>query len=171
MDNIELKKQKWETLKKELLVVVPKEYKISVDGLEYDDKYFHPYIVVEDDIVIKGQADIDNNNRIYGWGLQTKHSAGCYLYTINFCIEDENKITNILADWDMYKNRIKKYLEISKTINTNINMLQEIKNNIESNLLNNTFTQEERKDCLNKLFTVKEWIENERIIENYSGIN
>ncbi len=171
MSNEELKKQKWETLKKELLVVVPKEYKISVDGLEDDSKYFHPFIVVEDDIAIRGQADIDDNNKIYAWGLQVKQSVGRFLYTIDFRIDDENKIANILSNWDTYKNRIKKYLEICKIINTNINMLQEIKNNIESNLLNDTFTQEDRKECLSKLFIVKEWIENERIIENYSGIN
>ena len=32
-------------------------------GIDADDKYFHPIIKIEDDIIIKGQGDIDINKR------------------------------------------------------------------------------------------------------------
>jgi len=170
MTNEENKKQKWEILKQELLSMIPKKFKIKAEDLDNDGKYFHPVIEVEDNIIIRGQADIDNNDRIYAWSIQTHQTIGCCIRTVSFDINDQNQINKILVNWDKYKIKIKKYLEISKIINENINMLQEIKNNIQCNLLNNTFTDEDRKECLNKLFSVKEWIENERIIENYSGI-
>lgn len=170
MDNQESKIQKWEFLKKEILPMIPNQYKIDVEGLDDDSEYFHPIIKLEDDIVIRGQADT-RNDYVYGWDLQVKQQVGVWIKTVGFNIESLEKLNRILINWDKYKTKIKQYIEINKTINENIDMLQEIQNNIQDNLLNDMFLREDRKNCLNKLFTVKEWIENERVIENYTGIN
>lgn len=171
--NQEIKVKQWEEVKKEILSSIPKKYKIEVEGLDADDKYFHPIIKIEDDIIIKGQGDIDINKSagIYAWRLQIKQHVGCYIKTVEFDIKNLDHLNKVLSRWDTYKDKIKQYLELCKTINENIEMLEDIKRNIEGSLLFDIFEQEKRKKCLDNLFTVKEWIENERIIENYSGIN
>ena len=49
-------------------------------------------------------------------------------------------------------------------------MLKDIQNTIQGSLLYDTFLREDREKCLQQLFNVKEWIENERVIEKYSGL-
>ncbi len=160
--------RKWETLKSEILSAIPSEYIIDVEDLEREDnKYFHPYIKINDDIVIKGQCDIDTD-RIYGWGLETKQYTGGLIYTVSLNIESFDQVIRVLTNWDKYKDKLIHYIEISKLINENIEMLKSIKSNIEYKLLNDVFDEEDKKECLDKLFKVKEWIENERIIEKYS---
>jgi len=169
MTNAESKIKKWEMIKKGLLSIIPAEYTVDVEGLNDDSKYFHPIIKVENEIIIQGQGDTDNDD-IYAWRLQVEQIVGHSIYIVGFDIEGLKQISRILENWNKYKDKIKQYLEVNKIINQNIGMLQEIKTNIQNNLLNDTFTQEERRECLSKLFEVKEWIENERIIEKYSGI-
>lgn len=152
----------------QLLSVIPQNYKIGIEGLDDENKYFHPFIKVEDDIIIKGQGDIETDY-IYAWELEVQQTLEPYMHTISFTIEDLGELNKVLANWNIYKDKVKQYLEVCKTINENINMLQEIKTSIEANLLSDLWLKDSRKECLDKLFTVKEWIENERIIENYSG--
>lgn len=162
------KLRKWEILKIEILSSIPSEYTIDVEDLEREDnKYFHPFIKVNDDIVIKGQCDIDTN-RIYGWGLETKQQTCGLIYTVSLNIDSFDQVIRVLTNWGKYKNKVMQYIEISKSINENIEMLKEIQGNIQSKLLNDNFQEEDKKECLDKLFKVKEWIENERIIEKYS---
>lgn len=124
-------------------------------------------------MIIKGQGNIDTNKSagIYAWRLQIEQHVGGYIKIVGFDIENLDHLNKVLSNWDLYKDRIKQCLQLCKTINENIEMLEDVKRNIEGSLLFDIFEQEKRKKCLDNLFTVKEWIENERIIENYSGIN
>ena len=166
----ETKLSKWEILKQQLLDVIPPNYTISVEGLDNDSIYFHPIINVNEDIVVRGQAD-EGSREIYAWGLAIKNPIGKSLYRIVFNIEGLDHIKRLLNNWQKYKVKVMQYIDICKIIQQNIEMLREIQTTIEDKLLLDTFIQEDKKQCLQKLFQVKEWIENERIIEKYGGSN
>jgi hypothetical protein len=164
-DNIQKKIAKWELLKKSILEILPKDIKIAVEGLDDESKYFHPIIKI-DNYIIKAQGDTEADH-IYGWGLEVEQILGCFIHTISLGIDNLEQLKQVIVGWKKYKPKIEAYLEICKTINENIELLAEIKRNIEGNLINDTLTEEYRKACISNLFMVKEWLENERIIENY----
>jgi hypothetical protein len=172
MNNQEKKIEKWETIKKQIIEVVPDSYTIAVEGLDDDSQYFHPVISIDEGLIIRGQSDINGNNKsgVYAWGLRTEYPLGMFIHTIEFPIDDLEHIKKILDNWQKYKTKIAQYIDVCKNIEQNIAMLKEIQNTIQRNLLYDTFLREDRKKCLQQLFNVKEWIENERVIEKYSGL-
>lgn len=164
-DNIQKKIAKWELLKKSILEILPKDIKIAVEGLDNESKYFHPTIKI-DNYIIRGQGDIGTDH-IYAWGIEVEQRLNSFIHTISLGIDNLEQLKQVIVGWKKYKPKIEAYLEICKTINENIELLAEIKRNIEGNLINDTLTEEKRMACVNNLFNVKEWLENERIIENY----
>lgn len=165
----ETKLSKWEILKQQLLDVIPPNCTISVEGLDNDSIYFHPIINVDEDMVFRGQSDVRSHN-IYAWRLVIRNPLWGSLYKSEFNIEGLDHIKRLLNNWQKYKVKIMQYVDICKIIQQNIEMLREIQTTIENKLILDTFLQEDKKQCLQKLFQVKEWIENERIIEKYGGL-
>ena len=171
MYNTEQKIAKWEILKKIILEFIPENYTINVKGLDDDSEYFHPVINIENDVVITGQSDVNHSDdNVYAWTLRTHQDIGVYTKVIEFNIDGLEQIKKILEDWQDYRIKIMQYIDMCKIINQNIEMLQEIKGNIQGNLLCDTFLKEDRDKCLKNLFVVKEWIENERLIDRCSGL-
>ena len=167
MTNSEIKIKKWEEIKDSVLSAIPEEYKVETKGLKNDSEYFHVIVKLDENLIAEGQCDVRDDADIYGWTIDIEQIISPFKHNISIRVrvDDLEHLERVLNNWEHYKGKIFEYVDICKKINENIRMLEEIKTTIEGNLLHETFREEDRKKCFEKLFDVKEYIENNRVLE------
>ena len=162
--NQELKQKHWKSIKNDFMKLIPKQYKVEVEGIENNDKYYHPKVKISDDIYLKGQCDIEHNN-VYAVNLiqESKQTIGCFVYQIETYI-DNDQIEFVLKNFKIVEPKIKEvFLQIEK-INHFTKLLDEIKTDLMFQTVFNIVDIEKKKETLQTLYSVTEFIENERFL-------
>lgn len=75
----------------------------------------------------------------------------------------------ILSNWQEYKTFIDKYLAVQKSICDNMDVLKNIQSTIQTTILQEKFNKDEQARCVKDLMEVKNFIEDERMIEKFGG--
>lgn len=166
MENQEIKKQNWKEAKINFIANIPQEFKIRVDGIDDDSKYCHPIIELDDDLIIRGQLDT-SYSRIYGLCLViTKEIiVGSFLYKTSIPINEDEYLYYIVNNYDKIKQSLKNaFIEIEKLYLLQ-NDLTIIKNNLIESAVSKEINQSKLKESINKLYSVTEYIENQRYLK------
>lgn len=163
-NNIELKKKQWKIAKKEWIKNIPKKYKIEIDGLNSNQKYYHPIITLDDDISIKGQGDTESNS-IYGEKvlLNKKLINGGFLYEISIDVNSLEQLEYLVNNFDKIKDKLnKRFCEIEKIhiFRNNLKVLQE---NIIYNSIQKHIDIPKTNKSIKDMYEITEFLENERL--------
>lgn len=168
------KQEHWASIKADFMAHVPEQYTVQPIEIDTDSKYYHPTIIIDDDYWIKGQADICQTissnpvkEYVYGIRLECFYECSCLKYSLGFEIGTYENMKRVLENWTKYKPWIDKYIEVQKVITNNMKLLQDVENKIQSELLQQKFDNDDAIECVNKLLTVKNFIEDERLIERF----
>lgn len=171
------KLEHWNLIKAEFSTNVPEPYSIEVADMDAPNCYYHPVIHIDDVYSIKGQANTNNpehewskaSNDVYAISLEAKYEHNNVIETLSFAIDEYEDMNRVLSNWKDYKPFIDKYAEIQKTICDNEDLLKSIKYSIQDNILRKKFAHDEQLACVERLLKVKNFIEDERMIEKFGG--
>ena len=164
LTNQELKQKHWKSIKNDFMKLIPKQYKVELEGMEKNDQYYHPIVRISEEIYLKGQCDLDNSN-IYAVSLLQKSAQiiGCLVYQI-VTYMDNDQIEFVLNNFKMIEPKIKEvFLQIQK-INHFNNLLNEIRNDLIYQTIFNIVDIKKKKETLQTLYSVTEFVENERFL-------
>ncbi len=164
MTNSELKKKNWKEVKGKFLEKVPKRFKVRVEGLEDDTKYYHPIIELDQELIIKGQGDI-GTSYIYGLNLEIAKqlTVGCFLYNASLSIDSDDHFEYLMENYEKVRaSLMESLLEIEK-----IYILEDDLRKVQKNIIYNAVAKEvdkaKLKDSIDKLYSVTEYLENKRL--------
>lgn len=171
------KLEHWNSIKSEFSANVPEAYTIEIIGMDAQDCYYHPTVYIDDIYSIRGQANISNpkhewsqvSNNVYGLSLEAKYEHNNVIETLSFAIDEYEDMNRVLSNWKDYKPFIDKYVEIQKTICDNEDLLKSIKYSIQENILRKKFAHDEQLACVERLLKVKNFIEDNRLLERFGG--
>ena len=160
---VELKKQHWKSIKKEFIDKIPKQFKVDVDGIDDDSVYYHPKIILNNELSIYCQCDLKNNN-VYGATLKsnTQITSGHYVYTINLYINDDEHFKYVLNNYLKIEEKINSAMKEIQKIYELMNSLQTVVNNISSTFIEEIIDQHKLKQSIRSLEEVTEYLENQR---------
>ena len=164
LTNQELKQKHWKSIKNDFMKLIPKQYKVELVGIENDDEYYHPKVKISDEIYLKGQCDL-KNKYIYAVNLlqESKQTIGSFVYQIETYM-DNDQIEFVLNNFKKIEPKIKEvFLQIEK-INHFNKLLDEIKTDLMFQTIFNIVDIEKKKETLQTLYSVTEFIENERFL-------
>ena len=169
MENQELtlqeqKQKHWKSIKNDFMKLIPKQYKVELEGMEKNDQYYHPIVRISEEIYLKGQCDLGNNN-IYGICLNqiSPQTVGCLVYQIETYM-DNSQIEFVLNNFKMIEPKIKEvFLQIQKINHFNC-LLNEIRNDLMYQTIFNIVDIKKKKETLQTLYSVTEFVENERFL-------
>ena len=90
MENSELKKAHWRKIKKDFISKIPKRFNLDIEGLEDESEYYHPIIILDDELIIRGQCSLGFED-VYALSIhfKTKAEIGSYLYKAELGIDDD----------------------------------------------------------------------------------
>lgn len=169
MENQELtlqeqKQKHWKSIKNDFMKLIPNQYKVELENIENKDQYYHPKVKISDEIYLKGQCDLGSNN-VYAVSLLkiSKQNIGSYVYQIETYM-DNSQIEFVLNNFKMIGPKIKEvFLQIEK-INKFSNLLNEIRSDLMYQTIFNIVDIEKKKETLKTLYSVTEFVENERFL-------
>jgi len=164
--NVELKRDLWKKIKIDFLKDVPKQYKIEVEGIEEDDKYFHPVINLDENTRIKGQCDTGNSH-VYGLRIELKNTltlSPC-IYSIHIDFNDNNEFKYIVSNFEQVKAKLNESFEFLKNIYVMKDELNKVQNNVIYNSISKLVNQDKIKQSLKSLYKVTEFIENQKLTD------
>ena len=109
MENSELKKAHWKKIKKDFIPKIPKKFNLDIEGLEDESEYYHPIIILDDELIIRGQCSLGFED-VYALSIhfKTKAEIGSYLYKAELGIDDD-KLLYLLNNFE----KIREYLNES----------------------------------------------------------
>lgn len=151
--DLTLQKQKmWELAKKDFIKRIPKQYDLVLEGINDDSEYFHPKVIIKDNISVVSQCDI-STDYVYGIGLKYKEYEfplpADDWWEFAFC-ED----VHILVEKTY--SAVKEYDTIVESINI-------VKSDLMSEAICKFADKEKLKKLSIKAFNIKEFIENKMI--------
>jgi len=168
------KQEHWASIKADFMTHVPEQYTVQPIEIDTDSKYYLPTIIIDDDYWIKGQANICQaissnpvKEYVYGIRLECFYECGCLKYSLGFELGNYEDMQRLFENWIEYKSWIDKYVGVQKSICDNMRLLEYVQNKIQNKLLQQKFDKDEAAECVNKLLTVKNFIEDERLIERF----
>lgn len=171
------KYEHWDSIKSNFLSHIPEQYSPQVTGLDKEDTYYHVSISIDDTYSIVGQSHIKNeksdyssdSDNIYALRLEAMYAHNYQQKSLSFDIGDYKQMEKILFNWQEYKPFIDKYLAVQKAICDNIDVLSNIRSTIQTTILQEKFNKDEQARCVKDLMEVKNFIEDERMIEKFGG--
>lgn len=163
LTNQELKQKHWKSIKKEFIAKIPKQFKIEIQGIEDDNKYYHPIITLSDEFYIHSQCDL-NTKYIYGFCLKSNRSItiDSLIYSPVIYLYDDkmdyflNNYTKILEKLIAAENEIFKIYSL-------IGLLKESANKISNTVIDEIIDKIELKKSIRSLEEVVEYLENKRL--------
>lgn len=161
---VEIKKRIWKKAKVKFLKNVPKEYKVSVEGLEDDTKYCHPIIHLDENIIIRGQIDIGNED-VYALHLVLKEKLQLspYLYTMSLDIENDEHFEYLVKNYQKLKPILIDSLSEIEKLHILKHDLEVVQNNIMYNTIAIEVDKTKLEESISKLYEVSEYLENNRL--------
>ena len=167
METNKTKKRKiWKEAKLKWLENVPKKYKVSynVDGLDDDSEYFHPEIILDDTLKIRGQGDV-NCSHIYGESLDLKHKLpyGGLLFTVSLGINDREQFEYLVNNFDAMRPKLIENLKMVEQLHVMKSDLDTVQKDIIYNAINKHTSNESLERSAKTLYKIIEYLENERI--------
>jgi hypothetical protein len=160
----ELKRENWKSIKSDFLKGIPKRFKIETEGLNDETDYYHPVIRISDDIIIKGQADV-KSDRVYALVLQIekRFSDKRFLHVIGLSADFQNELLYLLENFEKLQPKIEESFEMIKKIYLMQADLKAVQDNIIETSISKLYDQSKIQDSLDNLYTVTEFIENQRL--------
>ncbi len=159
----ELKKIAWKLIKKDFINIIPKRFKIEIEGIDDDSDYFHPIIILDENCKIRSQADF-NTKYVYGHSFifSDKENLNQNFY---LSIYDDDAIVYILNNFDKIQQKLIFAIVELRKINEFKKSLDDISSVITYESISKMIEKSKLKDCMNSLDGILEYLENKRISE------
>lgn len=154
-----MKKEHWKSIKADFLKIIPESFQIDVEDLDNESDYYHPVILVEENIIIRGQCDI-NTEYVYGLDIKFNEFNG---HTYSISINDYKELVFLLSDWDRLKVRIIESMDKCKLIYQMEEELKKVRDNLMSCAILEISDREKMLNAKDSLYKVTEFIENNRL--------
>ena len=163
LTNQELKQKHWKSIKKEFIDKIPKQFKVEVDDINADSVYYHPKIILNNELSIYCQCDLQNKC-VYAPTLtsDTQITLGNYVYTISLYLNDDEQLKYVLNNFLKIEEKINSAMKEIRKIYELMDSLQTVVNNISSTFIEEIIDQHKLKQSIRSLEEVTEYLENQR---------
>lgn len=109
------KQDHWDLIKDGFLKHIPKEFTVDIKGLDDRTRYYHPIIIINNEINIRAQCDLETD---YVYALELYFNCkdlNKHMYSIHI---DHDFLSRVLFNWEEFKepllNAYKKSKELYK---------------------------------------------------------
>lgn len=159
-----LKKEHWKKVKSKFIEGVPKRFTIEVDGLEDNSKYYHPRIILNENLCITSQCDLETNH-VYAERIEfsKKFTDNGRVYPLTLDLSLNEHRDYILNNFEKVESKLLKDIEQIRKLIALKNSIEKAKENIIYTSLEKIVDAKKIQDSLDSLYEVSEYLENKRL--------
>ena len=166
MENSELKKTNWKKIKKDFISKIPKRFKVDVEGLDDECEYYHPVIILDSELTIRGQCDI-RTEYIYALSINLKNKVeiGSYLYNAGLSIDGDDEMLYILNNFEKIRESLNESLNETIKLESLKRSLSVVQEDLIYHAISKNIDKQKLKNDIELIYGVSEYLENKRLLE------
>ena len=166
MEKSEFKKVHWKKIKQDFISKIPKRFKLDIEGLEDESEYYHPIIILDDELIIRGQCSLGFED-VYGLSIhfKTKAKIGSYLYNAELGIDGEEQLIYILNNFEKIRESLNESLNEIIKLESLKNSLSVIQKDLIYHSISKNIDKQKLKNNIEQLYSVSDYLENKRLSE------
>ena len=165
MENSELKKAHWKKIKKDFISKIPKRFNLDIEGLEDESEYYHPIIILDDELIIRGQCSLGFED-VYALSIhfKTKAEIGSYLYKAELGIDDD-KLLYLLNNFEKIREYLNESLKEIIKLESLKYSLSVIQKDLICHSVSKNIDKQKLKNNIEMIYSVSDYLENKRLSE------
>ena len=166
MENSELKKVHWKKIKKDFISKIPTRFKLDIEGLEDESEYYHPIIILNDELIIRGQCSLGFED-VYALSIHFKNKVeiGSYLYNAELGIDNDDKLLYLLNNFEKIREYLNESLKEIIKLESLKNSLSVIQKDLIYHSISKNIDKQKLKNNIETLYQVSDYLENKRLSE------